>query len=56
MQGVLEQIQGAGWRQCEQTEDKASIREEEVRALFSIIDKDGSGELTKRVSTVILDH
>ena len=32
MQGVLEQIQGAGWRQCEQTGDKASIREEEVRA------------------------
>ena len=46
---MLVEIQGAGWRQCEQPGDKSSIKEEEVRALFNMIDKDGSGELTKRV-------
>ena len=46
---MLAEIQGAGWRQCEQPEDRSSIKEEEVRALFNMIDKDGSGELTKRV-------
>jgi len=46
--GVLKQIQGAGWKQCEPPEDRSSIKEEEVRALFNMIDKDGSGELTKR--------
>ena len=45
----MAQIQGAGWKQCDQPEDKSSIKEEEVRALFNMIDKDGSGELTKRV-------
>ena len=53
---MLKQIQGAGWRQCEPPEDRSSIKEEEVRALFNMIDKDGSGELTKRVGVEKIYH
>ena len=44
------EIQNAGWKQCGQVEDKSQIQEEEILALFNMIDKDGSGSLTKRVN------
>ena len=47
----MAEIQEAGWKQCEKVEDKSGIKEEEIKALFDMIDKDGSGSLTRRVST-----
>merc|ERR1719410_1533754 len=46
--GVMIEIQNAGWKQCGQVDDKSQIQEEEILALFNMIDKDGSGSLTKR--------
>ena len=43
------EIEDAGWRQVSKTEDKSAIKEEEVRTLFNMIDKDRSGSLSKRV-------
>ena len=43
------EIEDAGWRQVGKTEDKSAIKEEEVRTLFNLIDKDRSGSLSKRV-------
>ena len=50
LKGVMIEIQNAGWKQCGQVDDKSQIQEEEILALFNMIDKDGSGSLTKRVS------
>ena len=50
LKGVMIEIQNAGWKQCGQVEDKSQIQEEEILALFNMIDKDGSGSLTKRVN------
>lgn len=47
----MAEIQEAGWKQCEKVDDKSGIKEEEIKALFDMIDKDGSGSLTRRVST-----
>ena len=49
LQAVLVEIEDAGWRQVSKTEDKSAIKEEEVRTLFNLIDKDRSGSLSKRV-------
>ena len=43
------EIEDAGWKQVGKTEDKSAIKEEEVRTLFNLIDKDRSGSLSKRV-------
>ena len=43
------EIEDAGWRQVSKSEDKSGIKEEEVRTLFNMIDKDRSGSLSKRV-------
>jgi len=45
---VMVEIEDAGWRQVTKTEDKSAIKEEEVRTLFNMIDKDRSGSLSKR--------
>merc|ERR1712098_500772 len=45
---VLIEIQDAGWKKFDNHEDKEAIKEEEIKALFNLIDKDGSGSLTKR--------
>ena len=50
LKGVMIEIQNAGWKQCGQVDDKSQIQEEDILALFNMIDKDGSGSLTKRVS------
>ena len=49
LQAVLVEIEDAGWRQVTKSEDKSAIKEEEVRTLFNLIDKDRSGSLSKRV-------
>ena len=36
-----------GWGKCEQSE---SIKDEEIQALFNMIDKDKSGSLSMRVA------
>ena len=43
------EIEDAGWRQVGKTEDRSAVKEEEVRTLFNMIDKDRSGSLSKRV-------
>ena len=43
------EIEDAGWRQVSKSEDKSGIKEEDVRTLFNMIDKDRSGSLSKRV-------
>ena len=50
----MAEIQDAGWKQCEKLDDKSMIKEDEIKVLFDMIDKDGSGSLTKRVSRTIL--
>ena len=50
LQAVLVEIQEAGWKQCEKLDNKSMIKEDEIRVLFDMIDKDGSGSLTKRVN------
>ena len=50
LKGVMIEIQNAGWKQCGQVDDKSQIQEEDILALFNMIDKDGSGSLTKRAS------
>ena len=49
LQAVMVEIEDAGWRQVSKTEDRSAIKEEEVRTLFNMIDKDRSGSLSKRV-------
>ena len=49
LQAVMVEIEDAGWRQVAKTEDRSAIKEEEVRTLFNMIDKDRSGSLSKRV-------
>ena len=50
IEDVMVEIEDAGWKQVTKTEDKSSIKEEEVRSLFNMIDKDKSGSLSKRVT------
>ena len=54
MQAVLVEIESAGWKQVGKTEDKSDIKEEEVRSLFNLIDKDKSGSLSRRVISIDL--
>ena len=49
IKAVLIEIQDAGWKRFDKSDDKSAIKEEEILALFNLIDKDGSGSLTKRV-------
>lgn len=45
----MSQVKEAGWKQADKIEDKASIKEDEVKTIFNLIDKDGSGTLSRRV-------
>ena len=56
MQAVLVEIESAGWKQVGKTEDKSDIKEEEVRSLFNLIDKDKSGSLSRRVISIDLER
>ena len=47
------EIEHAGWKQVGKFEDKSDIKEEEVRSLFNLIDKDKSGSLSKRVTSIL---
>ena len=48
------EVTEAGWRKVEGKENTAtSIKEEEVRSLFNMIDKDKSGTLSLRVGNLV---
>ena len=49
-QTLLTEISAAGWVQVGRI-DRKEIKEEEVRALFNMIETDKSGFLTKKVKT-----
>ena len=47
LQAVMVEIEDAGWRQVSKTEDKSAIKEEEVRTLFNMIDKDRRNKIVE---------
>ena len=44
---MVQSLSENGWGKCEQSE---SIKDEEIQALFNMIDKDKSGSLSMRVA------
>ena len=48
---MLTEVAEAGWKKVEVKDNTASIKEDEVRSLFNMIDKDKSGSLSLRVGT-----
>ena len=47
MQDMMKKMTEAGWRKAE----VENVKEEDIRALFDLIDKDKSGSLSKRVKS-----
>ena len=45
LQEMMKAVTEAGWRKA----DPENIKEEDIRALFDMIDRDRSGSLSKRV-------
>ena len=43
----MKELSGAGWKKCDK---ESEVKEEEIKQLFDMIDKDKSGFLSKRVS------
>ena len=47
LQDMMKKMTEAGWRKAE----VENVKEEDIRALFDLIDKDKSGSLSKRVKS-----
>ena len=45
----MKKITEAGWKKAE----SENVKEEDIRALFDMIDKDKSGSLSKRVKSLL---
>ena len=51
LQVMMKKITEAGWKKAE----SENVKEEDIRALFDMIDKDKSGSLSKRVKSHFLE-